>query len=488
MRSEITFLLNGDVCRVADIDPTTTLLNFLRREKLLTGSKEGCGEGDCGACTVVIGEPDQEGRLFYKAVNGCIQFLGMLEGKSVWTVEGVQGSRDSLHPVQEAFVKTHGTQCGFCTPGFVMSLFAAHLNQEDYNKQEADTLFAGNLCRCTGYGTIVQAAEDMRGHGLDDADQQRIVNDASGLKEIATNDVAALTSGHRSFYSPATADDLARLYVENPDATILAGATDVGLWVTKQHRELETIIHLGRVRDLDVIEEKNGNLVIGAAVTHTNALPALAQHFPDLGEMMRRLGAVQVRNSGTLVGNIANGSPIGDTPPALIALDATITLRFGDARRTMALEDFFIAYGKQDRKPGEFVESVSVPLQGDGAQARFYKISKRFDQDISAVCGCFNITVENAQVTQARIAFGGMAATPLRAKAVEAALVGKAWTQATIDEAVKAFEEDFTPISDMRASQAYRMQVSKNLLKRYFLETQLSPEQTRMVGEGAYSL
>lgn len=487
MQSEITFLLNGEICTVSNIDPTTTLLNWLRNEKLLTGSKEGCGEGDCGACTVAVGSLDQ-GRVNYKAVNACIQFVAMLEGKSVWTIEGLKDASGHLHPVQDAFVQTHGTQCGFCTPGFVMSLFAAHLNEEHYNKQEADTLFAGNLCRCTGYGTIVTAAENMQGVGLDQTDQARIQNDTILLEKIKSAKTVCLESDGRMFYSPANADDLADLYAANPEATIVAGATDVGLWVTKQHRELPCVIHLGRVEDLKYIKEDDDKLVFGAGVTHTDAMPVLAKHFPDLGEMMRRLGAVQVRNSGTLVGNIANGSPIGDTPPALIVLGATITLRHGDKRRRIALEDFFIAYGKQDRAKGEFVECVDVPLDQAGAQARFYKISKRFDQDISAVCGCFNISIEDGQVKEARIAFGGMAATPLRAKAVEAALLGKPWTEATIDAAVDAFEQDYAPISDMRATATYRMLVSKNLLRRYFLETSHSPEQTRMVGAGAFSL
>ncbi len=487
MHNEITFLLNGKTCKVAGTDPTTTLLNYLRLEKRLTGSKEGCGEGDCGACTVVVGELVGD-NMQYRALNACIQFVAMLEGKSVWTIEGVKGETEGLHPVQQAFVETHGTQCGFCTPGFVMSLFAAHLNQEEYNRQEADTLFAGNLCRCTGYGPIVQAAESMKGKALSVLDEERVQKDCTQLLKLQTEKTVCLQSKNRQFYSPACADELAILYERYPHAVLVAGATDVGLWVTKQHRELKTVIHLGRVADLKFIHEKQDQLVIGAGVTHRDAMVVLGRHFPDLGEMMRRLGAVQVRNSGTLVGNIANGSPIGDMPPALMVLGASITLRHGEKRRCLALEDFFIAYGKQDRHPGEFIESVEIPLLQDGANARFYKISKRFDQDISAVCGCFNISRLDGMVETARIAFGGMAATPLRASAVERALVGKVWCEETIEEALAAFEQDYQPISDMRASADYRMQVSKNLLRRYYLETTLAPNQTRLVGEGAFSL
>jgi len=487
MNSEITFLLNGEICKVSNINPTITLLNFLRQEKLLTGSKEGCGEGDCGACTVVVGE-NTNGTMNYIAVNGCIQFVAMLEGKSVWTIEGVKGKGNVLHPVQEAFIKTHGTQCGFCTPGFVMSLFAAHLNGADYNKVEADTLFAGNLCRCTGYGSIVQAAENMNDQKLSDVDVERISQDQTMLDDIKNTQTVCLDDGERTFYSPANANDLAKLYADNPDATLVAGATDVGLWVTKLRKSLPVVIHLGRVFDLRSIQKFDDKIVIEAGVSHTDAMPALALHFPDFGEMMRRLGAVQVRNSGTLVGNIANGSPIGDTPPALMVLGARLNLRHGDVRRSVALEDYFIAYGKQDRAKGEFVESVEVPLSKKGDAPRFYKISKRFDQDISAVCGCFNIDVEDATIKSARIAFGGMAATPLRAKAVENLLVGKAWTTETIEAALDGFEVDYAPISDMRASKEYRMQVSKNLLRRYFLESTHPTSETRLVGEGAFSL
>lgn len=487
MKHQITFLLNGEVCRVSEKDPTLTLLNFLRQEKQLCGSKEGCGEGDCGACTVVVGDCVRD-VMHYKALNACIQFVAMLEGKSVWTIEGVKGNASHLHPVQEAFVKTHGTQCGFCTPGFVMSLFAAHLNGQDYNKAQADTLFAGNLCRCTGYGSIVQAAENMQGHGLSSQDHVRMEQDKTGLADIQNTEIVCLEHDGRKFYSPTCADDLADLYAENPQATLLAGATDVGLWVTKLRKELPLIIYLGRVADLNFITQDADKIVLGAGVTHAQAEPILAEHFPGLAEMMRRLGAVQVRNSGTVVGNIANGSPIGDMPPALMVLGAKLHLRKSNHRRTVALEDYFIAYGKQDRQESEFIESVEIPLLSGQSEARFYKISKRFDQDISAVCGCFNITIDAGKVTKACIAFGGMAATPLRATAVEHRLVGKTWSQETIDAALLSFETDYAPISDMRASKEYRMEVAKNLLQRYFVESQQSLEKTRLVGEGAFSL
>mgnify|MGYP005637966745 CR=1 FL=1 len=478
---KITFVLNGDACTVSDIDPTTTLLQYLRNNKLLTGSKEGCGEGDCGACTVVVGALESDG-MHYSAINACIQFVAMLHGKAVWTVEGVKGTGTDLHPVQEAFVKTHATQCGFCTPGFVMSLFAAYLNGEAPDGEAANDLFAGNLCRCTGYGSIVNAAEKMKDQKPTSDDIARTNRDLELLKSLQDGKTVALETPDKIFYSPATVDDLASLYEQNPDATVVAGATDVGLWVTKLHRTLPVVIHLGRVEDLRQISEDDGNIVIGAGVTHSEALPVLAQHIPDFGELLRRLGAIQVRNTGTLVGNIANGSPIGDTPPALMVLGARLNLRKGDARRQIDLDDFFISYGKQDRQPGEFVESVEVQIPQDPQSARFYKISKRFDQDISALCGCFNSRIEDNVVKSISIAFGGMAATPLHARAVEKALEGQPWTEETINHAVAGFETDFTPLTDMRASANYRMRVAGNLLRRYFIETEQPQVQTRMVG------
>jgi xanthine dehydrogenase small subunit len=482
--SKITFVLNGDVCTVDDIDPTATLLQYLRINMLLTGSKEGCGEGDCGACTVVVGEVKGDG-MRYVAINACIQFVAMLHGKAVWTVEGVKGAVADLHPVQEAFIKTHATQCGFCTPGFVMSLFAAYLNGEAPDGESANDLFAGNLCRCTGYSSIVNAAEKMKGQKPSSEDIARCGRDFELLKPMQDGKTVALESSEKIFYSPSSVDDLASLYEQNPDATLVAGATDVGLWVTKLHRTLPIVIHLGRVEDLRHISEDEENIVIGAGVSHSDALPVLAAHIPDFGELMRRLGATQVRNTGTVVGNIANGSPIGDTPPALMVLGARLNLRKGDSRRQIAIDDFFISYGKQDRKPGEFVESVEVPLPRDPQAVRFYKISKRFDQDISALCGCFNLHIEDGIVKSARIAYGGMAATPLHARAVEKALEGQPWTEDTINRAVTAFDTDFTPLTDMRASADYRMRVARNLLRKYFMESQNPLSQTRMVGREA---
>ncbi len=439
----VTFLLNGETVELEGVDPTATLLDWLREDRGLTGTKEGCNEGDCGACTVMV--TDDGGA---KALNSCILFLPQLHGKAVRTVEGASGPNGEAHPVQRAMVDLHGSQCGFCTPGFVMSMVASHAN----GARDHDTQLAGNLCRCTGYAPIIRAAEA--------AEEQPV---PAWVKD---KPIAAPASP----MLPGSSDELAKLYAKYPDATLIAGATDVGLWVTKQLRDLDPVIFLNRCDDLKEITITDDELRFGAMVDMNRMEEALTDLHPSYAEMIRRYASVQVRHAATVGGNIANGSPIGDNPPALIALDATLHLRKGDARRSIPLEDFFIDYGKQDRAPGEFVEAVSLPRQADRLKA--YKLSKRFDQDISAVCGCFNITISNGTVSQARIAFGGMAGIPKRASHVEAALNGKPWTRETVDAALPAFAGDFTPMTDMRASATYRLETAKAMLERYFFEDQ----------------
>ena len=451
----IAFLLNGTPVRVADEPPTRTLLDWLREVRGLTGTKEGCNEGDCGACTVMVS--DARGS---RALNACILFLPQLHGKAVRTVEGIAGPDGALHPVQAEMIAHHGSQCGFCTPGFIVAMAVAHLN----GRRDHDDALAGNLCRCTGYAPIVRAAEAAATQPVPEwmrADLDARAQD--GTDGTGTDDA----------FRPRHADELAAWYMDNPEATLIAGATDVGLWVTKQLRELAPLAFIAGLDDLSGVSVEADRIRIGACTTLSELRAAIAPHHPDFAELIRRYGSAQVRAAATIGGNIANGSPIGDGPPALIALGATLHLRRGDTRREMALEDFFIDYGKQDRAPGEFVEAVCFPRQPD--VLRCYKLSKRFDQDISAVCGCFNIRVEDGRVREARIAFGGMAGTPKRAAAVEAALAGQKWNEESVRAALPAFEDDFTPLSDMRASADYRMRAAQNMLWRCYHESRGTP-------------
>ncbi len=447
MSDGIVFLLNGETERVAGEPPTRTLLDWLRERKRLTGTKEGCNEGDCGACTVMVTGRDGVAR----ALNACILFLPQLHGKAVRTVEGIAGPAGEMHPVQQAMVEHHGSQCGFCTPGIVASLAVAQMNGE----RDFDRVLAGNLCRCTGYAPILRAAEAAAGAPV----PEWMREDRAKLEALEAPPLAI---------APRSVDELAVAYGNNPEARLIGGATDVGLWVTKRLQELENVIFLGDVAEMKEIRVRSDFIRLGAMV-RVNALRELmAEHHPQFAAMLARYGSEQVRNAGTIGGNIANGSPIGDGPPALIALGAELILRMKNKRRRVALEDFFIDYGRQDLRAGEFVEWILIPRQPD--RLRCYKISKRFDQDISALLGCFNIMVEDGRVASARIAFGGMAAIPKRAQAVEAALAGRPWSEETIRAAQAAFAEDFSPISDMRASAGYRLAAAQNLLMRYYLE------------------
>ena len=484
MSEGIRFVFRGEIREIGKIDPTLTVLRWLREVEGAPGTKEGCAEGDCGACTVVLGEL-VDGAMQYRAVNACIQFMPTLHGKQLLTVEDLAGEEGALHPVQQAMVDTSGSQCGFCTPGFVMSMYAMKLSEDKPSRSRINDVLAGNLCRCTGYGPIIEASEKMYEAGPDTEFAAREQAVIQKLESLQSEEMVQVADQGRSYYAPATIEDLANVYQDHPHATIVAGATDVGLWVTKMQKDLGTVIYLGRVQGLKKIREEDGWLEIGAGVSYTDAWEAIAAHYLDFGELIRRIGSTQVRNAGTIGGNVANGSPIGDTPPALIAAGSRLVLRKGEIRREIDLEEFFIEYGKQDREAGEFVEMVKLPLPKAGTKFRSYKISKRFDQDISAACGAFLADFDGDKVADIRICFGGMAGTPARAKQAESALIGKAWNEENVRAAMAAMEQDYTPLTDMRASEAYRAKVARNLLYKFFVETSSTGGKatTRVVGD-----
>lgn len=482
MKDAISFILNDETVALKDFSPTETLLDYLRLRKRLTGTKEGCAEGDCGACTVLVGRLF-EGSLRYETVNACIRFLGSLHGTHIVTVEHLAGKDGALHPVQQAMVDFHGSQCGFCTPGFVMSLYGLWLSSEKPSRAVIEKALQGNLCRCTGYEPIIKAAERVtaaRPSTLFDPIERDRASIMSRLWAIPLNETITVTKDDCRTIIPSNLSEFAGAYAAEPKATIVAGSTDVGLWVTKQMRALNTVIFINHLSELQSISVTDGVISIGAGVTYSQAFETLAKHIPAFGRLIDRIGGQQVRNMGTIGGNIANGSPIGDTPPPLIALGTTLTLRSASGSRSLPLEKFFIDYGKQDRFSGEFVEKIEVPLPKADTHFAIYKISKRRDEDISALCAAYHLTLaEDGAAEDIRIAFGGMAGTPKRATALEDALRGKAWTQETVDAARDTIDTDFQPLTDWRATAEYRMLTAKNLLTRFFLETSGTPQEIK---------
>jgi xanthine dehydrogenase small subunit len=476
----IRFVLDGEVIELRDVEHTRTVLQFLRDDLRRTGTKEGCAEGDCGACTVVLAELTRSGDdINLRAINSCIQFLPTLHGKELITVESLSPAGKSLHPVQRAMVEQHGSQCGFCTPGFVMSLFALYKTNDQPTRREIDDALAGNLCRCTGYRPIIAAANAMYEVGATESDwlrqpiakQGKAAERAARLQALASSDGCSFVNGDRTFFSPATIAEFAKLLQAHPDATILAGGTDVGLWVTKQHRDLPVIIYTGRVAELQRLDVTDTHIEIAAAVTVTDAMSLIVEHYPELDELFRRFASPPIRNAGTLGGNIANGSPIGDSMAALMVAGASLVLQAGDDTREISLHEFYIDYMVNALEPGEFVSTIRVPLPIAGVELRSYKLSKRFDQDISAVCTAYRLELDGDKVASIRVACGGLAAIVKRAAHCEAALLGKPWNQETVREAAAALEQDFTPLDDMRASADYRLRASQNLLQRFYLET-----------------
>jgi xanthine dehydrogenase small subunit len=471
----IRFFHRGAVAEIADAAPTRTVLEWLREDARCTGTKEGCAEGDCGACTVVVGELDAQGGLSLQPVNACIRLLPTLDGKALFTVEDVAGEGGALHPVQQALVDGHGSQCGFCTPGFVMSLWAGYERHRaagtvPTRQQLADDL-SGNLCRCTGYRAILDAAQRAFERPAPPFDRAAAAAALRGLRASPSLHYAP-RGGTPVFHAPRTLAEFAALREARPQARVLAGGTDLGLWVTKQLRDPGELIHVGEVAELGRVELQPGRIVIGAAASLESAWQALVQEWPALRDLWLRFAAPPLRAAGTMGGNVANGSPIGDSAPVLMALGAALVLRRGERVRTLPLDEFYLDYMRNRLEPGEFVQAIEVPRRGGRAQAvRAYKVSKRFDCDISALCLAAAIELDGERITSARLAFGGMAATVRRAAQAEAALLGQPWTEATAVAAMAALARDFTPLTDLRASAGYRMQVAQNLLRRFWLQT-----------------
>jgi xanthine dehydrogenase small subunit len=468
----IHFYFRGAVRQLESAAPSRTVLQYLREDAHATGTKEGCAEGDCGACTVVIGEK-VDGELQLRAVNACIQFVPTLDGKALFTVEdlaaiGQPAGTGLLHPVQQGLVDRHASQCGFCTPGFAMSLFALYENNPQCPSRSAvcDAL-SGNLCRCTGYRPILDAVPAAYAQERVSLERPAVL---AALDEMAALPALDYSAAGQRFMAPRSLAELAAARLAAPQARLLAGSTDVGLWVTKQLRELGDLIYVGAVPELKAIRVDEEGLYIGAGASLTDAFDALIAIEPTWTELARRFASTPVRNAGTLGGNVANGSPIGDSMPGLIALGTQIVLQQGDQVRRLPLEDFYLAYQKTALAPGEFVQAVLIPPQPAGQRFRTWKVSKREDQDISAVCGAFALEITDGNVSRARIAFGGVAATPLRARATESFLLDKPWCAATVEAAMDVLENEYTPLSDMRASAAYRSQVTASLLRRFWLE------------------
>lgn len=476
-RHQIRFVLNARDETLAEVGAGDSLLDYLRLNRRLTGTKEGCAEGDCGACTVLVGRLRADGGLVYEAVNACIRLLASLDGCHVVTVEHLAGANGELHPVQQAMLDHHASQCGFCTPGIVMSLYALWMDNPRPDVAAVEVALQGNLCRCTGYSPIIRAAmaaSQTGGQGMDAliAHRAQMTARLAALRDGARVVVAR---GDDRAILPSDAADLAQVLADHPGATIVAGSTDVGLWVTKHLRNISPAVFIGHLTDLQGVHVDETGVTLGACVSYCDAAPAMTSAFAHLAAFWPRIGGAQVRNMGTVGGNIANGSPIGDTPPALIALGAVVHLRSVRGQRSVPLQDYFIAYGKQDRAVDEFVAAIHIPHLPANAYAAAYKITKRRDEDISAVAAGLMVQLDAGRITAARLAFGGMAATPKRAKSAEAALVGAPFARASFAAAAAALAQDFQPISDWRASAEYRALVAANLLLRFY--DQASTEQ-----------
>jgi xanthine dehydrogenase small subunit len=485
--STIRFILDNQFIEISGCDPTRSVLQYLREDLHRCGTKEGCAEGDCGACTVVIGEA-VNGRLQLRSINACLLLLPMLHGKLLLTVESLQAGLPDLHPVQQAMVDCHGSQCGFCTPGFVMSLFALYKTQKYPQRDQINNALSGNLCRCTGYRPIIEAAEKMHdlpaGEGpawlyWENDDNPQVEALLDQLEQIKPREMLEIVHQDICLFAPVNVAELNRLKQQYPDATLVAGNTDVGLWINKQLRTLPIIIYLGLLDELNTIDVTDDSIYIGAGVNLTDAFEALTDYFPALRDLYRQFASLPIRNAGTLGGNVANGSPIGDSMPALLALDAELQLNGPRGQRQLPLQEFYLGYQQKAMDTDEWIEGLIIPrlasTDGEsdhGFYLASYKVSKRFDQDISAVCAAFALQLgPDGRIEQVKIAFGGMAAIPMRAGKTEQVLQDDSWNDSSLDKACQALSDDFSPLSDLRASASYRIKLAQNLLRRFYHET-----------------
>jgi len=463
----IEFILNNKIHRVSNPDPNETILNFIRVKLKKTGTKEGCAEGGCGACTIVLGELINN-NIKYKAINACIAFLPTLNGKQLILVEDLISNDGKLHPVQNAMVKFHGSQCGFCTPGFVMSMFAMYKNHNHLNNEIINDSLSGNLCRCTGYRPIIDAAKSLNKKTDNDKFIKLKKKTISLFKKIKVKNVE-IKNENKKYFAPKTIKELKTIIKNNPESKFLSGGTDLSLEVTKARKEIKKIISLNAIKELDFINNKKNEIEVGASTSLLKFEKYIKKYYPDFDSILKRYGSVQIRNVGTIAGNIATASPIGDTLPLLLSLDAKIILDGIKKRELIPLNEFFISYRKTKLKKGQFIYSIKIPIYKKNI-FKAYKISKRFDDDISSVCGSFNITIDKNKIKKIKIAYGGMSEIPKRAKNTEKILINSNFSEKIFNKAIKNLEKDYKPIDDMRASKSYRMEVAKNLLMKCFLE------------------
>ena len=471
--NSLRFIRRNALVELRNVPSDRTLLELLRDDLHCTAAKEGCASGDCGACTVTLAEA-VDGRIEYRAINSCIRLAHSVDGMALWTAQDIAGEDGTLHPAQQALLDCHGSQCGFCTPGFVMSLFTLYRQSEQgrgLTRAEAQHALSGNLCRCTGYRPIVDAAVTMHHWPQPGDSEEKLLESLEALAEDRLSAEGAQAQ-ESSYLAPHSLGELLRLRATYPQAQLVAGCTDVGLWITKGQKRYDTIIDVTRVAELKSIEHETSLVSIGAAATLNDAFAALASDRPQLGHFFDRFAGLPVRQSGTLGGNVANGSPIGDSMPLLIAMGAQVVLASERGERLLAIEDFYLGYRKTALASDEALVRVLVPRPSPQEVLRAYKISKRFEDDISAVCLSVALHVENGVIEQARIGAGGVAAVPARAVATEAALAGKPFSADVLEAAAEVLRGEFNPISDMRASSDYRRQVLGNLLLRFYEETQ----------------